>query len=130
MVYGTLRVTLQKVTSHGDCVLRKMEVVEGNPKPKMASQPLMVTQVQLTSWAAPFLSCPIYHRPHDEGPKKLLQKACSSHVQVRESSVHEHIHILCAHGFKLAISYSDGVGRRNIPVYPLSVGACEDRGCG
>ena len=57
MVYGALRVTLQKVTSHGDCVLRKMEVVEDKPKPNVASQPLTVTQMQLTSW-------PVQGLPH------------------------------------------------------------------
>ena len=57
MVYGGLRVTLQKVISHGDCVLRRMEAVEDKPKSKMASWPLTVTQMQLTSW-------PVQGLPH------------------------------------------------------------------
>ena len=84
MVYGRLRVTLQRVTSHGDCVLRKMEVVEDKPKSKMASHHPDAANKLASAGAAPFLSCPITHRPPDKGPKELLQQAHSSHVQVRE----------------------------------------------
>ena len=43
VVYGRLGVTLQRVTSQGDCVVRSLEVVEDKPEPKMASQLLTAT---------------------------------------------------------------------------------------
>ena len=72
MVYGKLRVTLQRVTSHGDCVLRKMEVVEDQPKPKMVSQPLTVIQVQLTSWSLQGL-------PHTSAIFSLIDQLTKAH---------------------------------------------------
>ena len=65
VVYGRLRVTLQRATSHGDCVLRRMQLAEDKPKPKMASQPLTVTQVQLTSW-------PVQGLPHPSAVLSLV----------------------------------------------------------
>ena len=49
VVYGRLGVTLQRVTSQGDCVVRSLEVVEDKPKPKMASQPLLDAANRLAS---------------------------------------------------------------------------------
>ena len=50
--YGKLRVKLQLVTSQGDIVVRKMEVVEDTPRPEQAKpvKALSVTLMQLTSW--------------------------------------------------------------------------------
>ena len=52
MAYGKLIVRLQLVTSHGDIVVRKMEVLENSTNSKQAKQvnTLSVTLMQLTSW--------------------------------------------------------------------------------
>ena len=49
-LYGKLRVTLKRVNSHGDLVDMKLELVESGPKSGQASQPRIVTLLQLTSW--------------------------------------------------------------------------------
>jgi len=84
VLYGGLRVTLQKVTSHGDCVLRKMEVVEDKSKPKMASRPLTVTQMQLTSW-------PVQGLPHSSAVLSLIDHL----TKVQRSSPNKPAVVMC-----------------------------------
>lgn len=65
VVCGRLRVTLQRVTSHGDCVVRSLEVVEDKLESKIVSQLLTVTQMQLTSW-------PVHGLPHTSAVLSLI----------------------------------------------------------
>ena len=48
MVYGRLRVKLGQVNSHGDIVVRKMEVTTEDKS--RSTNPLIVTMIQLISW--------------------------------------------------------------------------------
>ena len=85
-VYGKLRVKLQLVTSHGDIVVRKMEVVEDTPQPGQAKpvNALSVTLMQLTSW-------PEQELPHPTAILSLVDHLTTA----QRSSSTKHTVVMC-----------------------------------
>ena len=100
VVYGKLRVKLQLVTSHGDIVVRKMEVVEDISQPGLAKpvNSLSVTLMQLTSW-------PEQGLPHPTAILSLIDYLTNAQM----SSSTKHTVVMCRYVCKL--TYRHEIGR-------------------
>jgi len=117
-VYGKLRVKLQLVTSHGDIVVRKMEVVEDTPQPWEAKpvNSLSVTLIQLTSW-------PEQELPHPTAILSLIDHLTNAQMSsstkrtvvmcrfVCKLCIWRYVHITSSVIPTLSHHFSDGVGR-------------------
>ena len=75
MVYGRLRVRLGQVNSHGDIVVRKMEVTTKDKS--RPTNPLIVTMIQQISW-------PQQGLPHPKSIMSLIEHLTVA--QMRSSS--------------------------------------------
>ena len=85
-MYGKLRVKLQLVTSHGDIVVRKMEVLENSTHSKQAKpvNTLSVTLIQLMSW-------PEQELPHPRPILSLIDHLTNAQM----SSSTKHTVVMC-----------------------------------
>ena len=83
-MYGKLRVTLKRMESYGDLVEMKLELVESGRKSGQASQPRIVTLLQLTSW-------PLHGEPHPSAVLSLIDKLSLA----QRSSSGKHTVVMC-----------------------------------
>ena len=96
-MYGKLSVELKAVTSHGDTVLRRMEVAEKKLKDGQAepTKTLPVTQLQLLSWAEQGL-------PHPMAILSLIDHLTSAQM----SSSTKHTVVMCRSACIVYIRYT------------------------